>query len=328
MATRPALTQAVQLLGQTRPAVSERLASTLELLLAGNSRSTVPQEAWRYGMLNGNGCPVEFNFTSLGNDLRYTVELTEPNIPPNQRLIRAKKLLEQLAPQQLCNDEVARLMQMQAGDCLSWGGWLGVRHRVEGDRFKIYAEVPRARAAVIDDWARQTLGSRTAPANRFALPVAIGHELGSDREEIYYYINRSGLSYRFIQSLLQQLGLAEQEEALLDLIQGALGITEQRIIPSFPEANYGFSISLCAKGGPPVLSIFAYTSRFIGDDATVRRHVLSLARRHGWALSDYAALSAPLARNGRSDFHNVMAFIVAPNMPPQLHISMSPPEAA
>src|SRR4029450_3653496 len=79
-----------------------------------------------------------------------------------------------------------RICQAQQGGALDYGAWVGGRHNVQGNNFKLYAEVP-IRAL---EHYQPLLQSLRAPWPRLAdRPLSlrmIGYHLTSRRVEVYY----------------------------------------------------------------------------------------------------------------------------------------------
>ncbi|MCU0542318.1 MAG: hypothetical protein MUE44_09015 [Oscillatoriaceae cyanobacterium Prado104] len=321
-----ALALAVQAITSKTPVLAIRMPATLNFLLSGVRASPEQATAWTFSTLSGNGYPVEFTFSSMEESIRYTVEVAGPEVDPRERLSRIEHLLNKLDGTHSYTETIAHFRHIQADRDLKWGAWLGVRHLGEKTHYKIYAEVPQAGLAVIDQVIDQIFGYPPLLEETVVCPTAIGHQLGSLWTEYYFIIEQFGLLFKQIQSLLWRAGLYERSRELLELIQEVRGYSDPASAPGFPPAKYGFSYAISTAGAPVIFTFFAFARRLIGSDAEIRRNLLALAERRGWNFEAYAELTAPLATwDDRCDCHNVIAFVVAPKGPLGLHVSLSPP---
>ncbi len=139
---QPELTRAIKVIAAEIPELQKQIRATLEILLAEIRSSPQPETAWEGGTLNKNGFPVEFTFASQDASIRYTTEVAGAEVSPSERLSHTQQQLANLEATQLPETVITRLHQIQITDSLKWGAWIGVRHRSEGDRYKLYVEVP------------------------------------------------------------------------------------------------------------------------------------------------------------------------------------------
>lgn len=325
-ANQPTLRRTIQITTANTPETTTQVATTLNTLLK-DIHTSPQQDAWEWGRLNKNGFPVEFTFNSLDESLRYATEVAPPEVNGADRLSYAERLLTDLGVP-LPADTITRLRQVQTSGDLEWGAWIGVRHRPEGDRYKLYIQVPNSGSEAAEEMIRSYFGAEPLLPNKTAQLVAIGEELGTSRTEFYFKITHPGLEYWEIGYLLRRFSLSERQVDLLTLIEeiGGYSLNEHR--PKLPATTYGFSVSVAAPNEPVVFSLFTFAGPFLGGDGQIRQKLLSLAERRGWDFSNYAALTEPLADwHEQNLHHNVIAFIVAPQGSLGLHISLSPPEA-
>jgi hypothetical protein len=283
-------------------------------------RSSSQSKAWQFSLLTKSGFPLEFTFSSQEEGLRYTVEVASPEVPASERLSRTLKLLAVLDLLPLSGVLLDRISQVQASGSLTWGAWLGVRHRINGDRYKLYAQLPES--AIVDSLVQDYLGEE--PLLDRLIPVAIGHEFGSSRTEFYFRFDRPGLEYWEIAHLLHRFNLGHRGTDLFNLIQEIRGDAP----PALPAITYGCSIAVSDRDEPAILSIFTFAGTLLQSDAKIRKQILSIAERRGWNFQNYAALTESIADlKDESLYHNVIAFVIAPQGEPILHISLSPPSA-
>lgn len=322
--TPPALTRAIQITTANIPQATARVTATLDTLLK-EILTSQHQEAWKFSRLNKNGFPVEFTFNSLDASVRYATEVASPEVDPVERLSHAEALLAELGVP-VPENTMYRLRQVQTSGALEWGAWIGVRHRPEGDRYKLYVQVPDTGSATADALMQGYLGTEPLLPNNTARLVAIGQELGTPRIEFYFKIDHLGLQYWEVSYLLRRFGLAARQIELLSLIEETRGYSLDEARPKLPQTTYGFSLSV-SSGEPMVFSLFGFVGPLLGGDGQIKERLLSLAEKKGWNFDSYAALTKPLAAEDNYNLHhNAIAFIVPSQGPIGLHISLSPPE--
>jgi hypothetical protein len=311
----------MELLAAAMPDRADAFRRTLAVLTEDILAHPDVVAAWTSSRLNGNGAPLEHNFSSLDQDLRYTVEIGGPNTPPPARLNRAGVLLRRLGA------AVPDLQPVQDGGPLRWGAWIGVRHRSAGTGFKLYAEVPEGSACASALLYRHLPGGLGEPEGRVPRLVAVGEASGGQdgRREFYFHLPGLGLSQDALAYLLGRAGLADRVGALAGLIRDApLAPPDGAAV--LPDIEVGLSLSTLPGGARPVFSAFAFARNLVGGDGLIRLQALRMAKARSWSLGPYAALTAPIARNALvcSD-HNVLAFIAGPAPMLGLHVSLSPP---
>jgi prenyltransferase beta subunit len=323
---QPVLAQAISLITAEKPELGTRMIDTLSLLLAGISPSPRPNLSWEFSTLNKNSFPVEFTFASHDASVRYTSEVAGADVDPGDRLSQAKRQLAALG-----NDpwltRIAHLDLVQTTKELQWGAWIGVRHRSDGERYKLYVEVPKAGSAYATGMVHAALGCEPLLPAKAASLIAIGQELASSRTEFYFKINHPGLAYWEVGYLLRRVGMESRQMDLLNLIEATRGYTLQAERSKLPKTTYGFSISTSSEGEPSIFSLFTFAGPFLGGDGAIRQRLLSLAEQRAWNFHTYAALTEPLIDWQHQNLHhNAIAFLIAPEGSPGLHISLSPPE--
>src|SRR4051794_24116945 len=88
---------------------------------------------WSHGLLNRDGAPVEFSFSTMTNQLRYTLELNAAGVPPQQRLSLVGSLLAELGLTTGWSGAPRMFQELQTGGQVEWGAWLGIRHALRPD---------------------------------------------------------------------------------------------------------------------------------------------------------------------------------------------------
>lgn len=290
------------------PEAAAQAARTLAVLFDGYV-PPLPAEA---SVLNRGGGPLEFSCS--GADLRYTVDLGGP---VGTRLARIRDRIRALDPGWAC----PALDGWTPREPLSWGAWLGVRHRAGGPpRFKVYVETPPGTLP-------EDLGEAGWPAgdHRPLPPTLAGfHGEGeADRRELYFEIPHRGLPVASLERLMAQVGLERRAPDLLRLVDA---FEFRHPGPALPDARLGFSTSLDRRRLAPVFSLFAFAPDLVGDERAVRWQILRRAAARGIALGPYECLTAALAEGpGEPDIHNIVAFVVDRAAPPAIQITFRPP---
>lgn len=130
------------LLEDTPAPVARRTRSALETILRWTLESEWSEVMWSFSRLTGDGFPIEFTFSSTDEGITYDCEVASPEVPDEQRLLSALDTLNRLGQPRPPAEIVDLLSRIQASGALSYGAWIGGRHHVDGDRYKVYAEVP------------------------------------------------------------------------------------------------------------------------------------------------------------------------------------------
>jgi hypothetical protein len=270
---------ALRQLDEVCPAAAGRARSTLPMVLAWVDCTARPEAASRFSRLTADGFPVELSFvTGQSGSVRYAAEVAGPEVAGVDRLGLAADLLTRLGHPWPGTIE-ATLRRMQWGQPLRWGAWIGVRHGLDGDSAKVYAEVPPAGAAFPD-------------VPRPALPMRLqmaSYEPSTGRLELYWRLAR--LDYPALSEILR---LGRQEAALprmaavLRLLAGERADGPPRPLPA---ARFGCSVAVRDGDPRPEVALFASTIDLAGPDARARRHVDAALDHLGTTLPGYHRLA-------------------------------------
>lgn len=326
---RAPLDRALRRYEEQSPDLALRAADALDRLLGQVASSPWPEVAWCFSTLTADRYPVELVFTTLGQAIRYVVEVAGPETDPGERLDVALAVLQEIgvgksvgagrAPT-IRYDSLREMQRPMAGR-LRFGAWVGGRHSPDGDAYKLYVEVPKDDSSAAEAWSRSILGNRPPLTDRAASLRMIGLELPSDRVELYF--RADGLQPWEVDRLMGLLAMHHQAEELLGLVEE---IAERSTAERLPAQQTGFSISAKEDGTDSRFSLFWLARHLLGSDARVRRRLLDVAVRRQWPLDHYAAISEPLARHdGPPTRHGILAFVAAPGLPPLLQIGLRPP---
>jgi len=323
IADSPRLERAISILSENVPGpVASRIRTALETILGWTLESEWAEVMWSFSRLTGDGFPVEITLSSADAGISYAAEVAGPEVPDVERLSRALAVLERLSQPRPPTEITDLLFRVQASGTLSYGAWVGARHHIDGDRYKVYVEVPRSHWHTTQYQFSHFFGKEPLLSNRGTQLRLIGYDPRKHRMELYFRVEQ--LENWELAQLLNRVGLNRRLEELLTLLEDIYGCSIAETIPS---ANLGFSYSF-GFGAEPAFSLFAEARSVLGSDESIRRRLLALGVRRGWDMSTYEKLSAPIAsRVGRRTRHTLLSFVIPPEGPLSVRIGMSPPIA-
>ena len=166
--------------------LTRRTSEALARLLGGVCRSRWPEVAWSFSHLTATGFPVEFSWSSSADGaVRYTCEVAGPEADPADRLMQARRLLEELSRHALPDDFFDSLRELQKLGDLSYGAWVGGRHTARGDDFKLYSEVPGDDGARVAAFLPKFFGRRSLLPTRPVRLRMIGSLSGPGRNSTF-----------------------------------------------------------------------------------------------------------------------------------------------
>jgi hypothetical protein len=315
----PALEQIFAQLGAVGGLPVARVASALASLLTPIRASSWPEVAWCSSALTSSGFPVEFAFASHGQEMRYTCEVAGPETPERARLAIALARLAQLEGCG-CQDLLpAWLPAMQQAATLRYGAWISGRHSADGDRYKLYAEVPSDETPAVRAYITQWLGQDYLLAERQSTLRMIGIEPATSRMELYFRLHHLELHHLY--PLLAHAGCRQQAALLVDFIQ------RQRRWPNphrLPGNWTGVSYAFAPGAARPMCTIFLPAGRLWGEDGAIRGKLVQLSAQYKWQMADYLALSQalPLPAGGKHR-HGLVGLSVIGNNQLRLGIGLS-----
>ncbi|MCG7564566.1 hypothetical protein [Pseudoalteromonas sp. McH1-42] len=281
-------------------------------------------DSWTYSFLNRTGAPLEYSFNTMSNDLRYTLEVGKPQLNPTSKLSLIEDLMDQLVFNWPKSEVESYMEQLQQGQSLEWGAWLGVRHGKGKTEFKKYAEIP-SQGKVDYFLLKKYLPEFLRVEQGLATPVMLGNKLGSERCEIYFDLNHRSVTVSDLHQLLAYVGLEHRTEVLMELVKSFLFREESEDEEYLPEAQWGFSYSVLPGSKHAAFSLYAMTTGLYGGDGFVRQQFLTNSMTQGWDAKLYAELSTPISRWGlRAGYHNMISFVIS-EQDSGYHLSLSPP---
>ena len=223
------------------PAVAALLQAALEPV----ARSVWPDVAWQFSRLTGDGCPVEFAFSTHDNIFRATIEPAPPEFPERDRLGAALTLLETIGLPMPPAERVGDWRAIQSGVELRWGCWLGLRMTSAGPRPKLYVELPPTYPAPV-------------PGVR---PRMLGYSPADDTSELYGTVVRP--SEGRLRRLLWASG-PEAQDRLLETLASIVGVP-LRIALDWLGVGASFA------GEPPAVALFCRARAVRGGPAVLRQ---------------------------------------------------------
>ena len=316
----------VEVVNRRAPAQAAEFRGTIEILLRDTFADSNPESAWTTSLLTSTGAPIEFSFSTLSRDLRYTVEVGGPRTPPCERLARIDALPASLFWRNAVTEVTRSLRCLQGAGTLQWGAWLGLRHPPDGGPAgcKIYAEVPPDNGAAAAGIVNRYLLSPPSLSGESPALTIVAMSPDSERSEFYFDLTARTLTTGGLERLLGHVGLESRRPDLEDLIRSCdlAGPGE----PSLPAARYGISYSTLPGAVDPIVSIFARASELLGGDGFVRHQMMAAAGRRGWTLGLYPFITEPIARRFfRARYHNMISFTAGESSVAGLQVCLSPP---
>jgi hypothetical protein len=272
-----------------------------------------PGAAECFSGLNADGCPIEFALSSRDAAVRLTSEAAAPEVRTEERLERARRLLEGFGVT-IAAPVDAAVSRLQAAGPLVWGAAVGVRCDVSSDRLKLYAEVPRGAGTSVIDPTLAFARMRYPPAL-----VMVGAESHTGRFERYF--RASAIEPDAVVRMLDAIGLADRAGELLHAVEVSWRGSAEAALRD----RWGLSIGGPSSGPPDAVSLFKEANRLFGGDARTRARLLDLAPSlDAGCFHAYERVSAPLADSSCRGAHGILSFTIARGRPLELRIGISP----
>jgi hypothetical protein len=295
---------------------------SLAFLLEGICASPWQEVAWSFSRLTGDGYPVEFAFSSADEAIRYTTEVAGPEVEEHRRLDHALHCLARLGEPHLPEEILALFRGIQMSRPLRYGAWVGARHDAEGDRSKVYVEVPRVGESDAYPLLSALIGDVPVLSICRAQLVMLGYGPSASQIEAYFRTDR--LEPWQVDLLMGKSGFASQTQRFFDFVEEVSGLTIQRIVSMQP---LGFSFAGQGTGIATTFSLFMAAGSVFGSDMNIRQRMLALDSRMCWRLTHYRAASESLAgRTGWNTWHGILSFVARRDEAPVLHIGLRPPD--
>src|SRR5579859_2031946 len=150
----------------------------VETCIRSFEQSSWHRVVWRFSALSTDGCPLQFDFTTGDDRLRFTSEVAGPETPTHARLGLAMDLIARLGGVRPPDGMLQRWTSLQAERALRWGAWLGVRQEGAGANLKLYVEIPRDAAEPEESALVSVLPSSQVRT--------IGYDCARRVEEVYF----------------------------------------------------------------------------------------------------------------------------------------------
>jgi hypothetical protein len=277
----PELGRAFDRIRATRTADADAAEEALMEVLRPVVDSVWPEVAWRSSLLMTVGYPVELAWASRDVALRSTCEVAGPEVAEAARLVLAQQAAAGVAGARL---DLDRWSQLQNGQRLHWGAWLGLRQFDGSRRAKVYLELPSGEVAR-GPWseAASQLASRV---------VGLTWRMAglNDDGSVELYAHVQDLTWS---ELAAAASLTGHEDRLADLVRDLVAWDHRRGVV-LPRPS-GLGLLLAPSGTPVALTWFAVAKLVWADDAAVRAAVLksmALVVQPSGSCDLYQALSS------------------------------------
>jgi hypothetical protein len=314
--------RSLRIVDELRPALAARVRGATGVLLGDLARSEHPR-AFSSACLAPAGIPLEWGFTSDDAAVRYTVEAAPPELDPGMRLAHAEELVARLGAKPMAPDLRALLAGFQRRGALRYGAWIGGRHDEAGDRYKLYAEVPREAAEEAERLLDTLHGSPPTLKQPAGVVQLVGVDLSSDRIELYHRVEH--LRPLDLRTLLARVGAGERHEEVKGLLSEMYRLPLHLELPG-PVSGFSYSMIRGQPAEEAVFTFFSFARSLCGPDGRVRTATLALARRRGWDFSLYERMSEPVqGSNAPLSRHGLFAISVRRGQPAAASIALSPP---
>jgi hypothetical protein len=256
----PELGRAFDRIRATRPADADAAEEALMEVLQPVVDSVWPEVAWRSSVLMATGYPVELAWASRDVALRWTCEAAGPEVPEADRLMLAQQAAADVAGSQL---DLRRWSQLQHGQRLRWGAWLGLRQLDGSRRAKVYVELPSGEVAP-GPWS--DVGSQLA-----SRVVGLTWRMAgvNDDGSVELYARVPDLTWSELAAAATLVG---HEDRLADLVSDL--VAPDHLGGAVLPRPSGLSLVLAPSGTPVALTWFAIAKSVWADDVAVRAAVL------------------------------------------------------
>jgi len=252
-----------------------------------------PAVAWKFSGLCADGCPLQFEFSTSDDRLRFVTEAAPPEAEHHARLGAAADLIARLGIPAPAADELRFWKSFQAGRALRWGAWLGVRH--DGARTpqaKLYVEVPLE----LRDPAAAGFAQPIVPSSRIMMA---GYDCATGAREHYFRQPQMDSYERRV--FLRFVGDASGRQAVLDAFAEVCALPQRAALDWI---NFGYSITRGSRVGER-FTIFV-GPRSLRSASRIRRAFLRWEERAGRTASAYRDLVGALA-DDRVPEHGIVA---------------------
>ncbi|HEY6326658.1 MAG TPA: hypothetical protein VIW73_09140 [Candidatus Cybelea sp.] len=271
------------------------------------SDTSWPAVAWKFSGLTAEGCPLEFEFSTSDDRLRFVTEVAPPEAEHHARLDAAAGLIERLRIPAPPAHEIDFWKAFQSARRLRWGAWLGVRHDGHSAQTKLYIEVPPE----LRDPAAAGLVQAIVPSGRIMMA---GYDCASGAREYYFRQPQMDASERL--AFLRCIGETARRQVVLDAFAELSGLPLRAALDWI---DFGYSITR----GPSAderFSIFVEL-RSARPASRIRRTFLRWEERAGRSASAYRDLVGALA-DERLPSHGILSVNADGAGAPELRVAI------
>lgn len=256
------------------------------------SHTAWPAIAWKFSGLSADGCPLQFEFSTNDDRLRFVTEVAPAEAEHHDRLGAAVDLIERLGIPMPPAPEIDFWKALQSGRDLRWGAWLGVRHDGRCAHAKLYAEVP----AELRDPSAAGLAQPIVPSSRIMMA---GYDCSSGAREYYFRQPQMDSNERL--AFLRFIGKTPRRQAVLEAFAEVSALPLRAALDWI---DFGYSLT-CGPSTDERFSMFV-EPRSLRSAARIRRQFLRWEDRVGRTASAYRDLAGALA-DGCLPSHGIVA---------------------
>ncbi len=240
-----------------------------------------PAVAWKFSGLTADGCPLQFEFSTNDDCLRFVTEAAPAEAEHHDRLGAAADLIERLGIPRPPALEIEHWKTLQSGRGLRWGAWLGIRHLGRRAQAKIYAEVP----AELRDPSAAGLARPIVASSRIMMA---GYDCASGARE--YYFRQPQMDSNECLAFLRFIGKTPKRQAVLEAFAEVSALPLRAALDWI---DFGYSLT-CGPSLDERFSIFL-GPRSLRSAARIRRIFLRWEDRAGRTASAYRDLAGALS---------------------------------
>ena len=267
--------------------------------------SVWPDIAWQFSRLTRDGFPAEFAFSGRDAALRLTIEPGGPELPEDEKLDAALRLLDAIRHRRPAPTLIALWRDIQRQAALRWGAWLGLRQSTKSVRTKLYVEVPRG--------ARYQAASAAPLGGRLRM---IGYEPDTERSEFYYVLPEKDAPR--LSRTLEEHGI-DEPGALLDAMAALAGLP---VATALQWLGVGLSVATRVGRRHAGIAIYFRAAAVRGGQGRIRDALLRQQDAQGLRDTPYRALFASTDAFALPD-HGVVTIGVQPDGGMELRAGIS-----
>jgi hypothetical protein len=265
-----------------------------------------PGVVWRFSRLSVDGSPLQFDFSTADDSLRFATEVSGPEFAAGARLRAAAALIERLGVAAVPAERLRAWESLQSGRELRWGAWLGVRHDGSTVRAKLYVEVP------LELRTDRRIARPIVPSSRLMM---IGYDCSGNAEE--HYFRQPQMDADELAAFVSAAGGATQRRPLIDAFAELCALPPRAALHWM---NFGYSVTPRPGSGADYCMFVRAAS--LGSNTRIREHFLCLEERGGRRSSAYRDLVGALAQERLPD-HEIVSLVAGDRRELEMRVGIS-----